>query len=175
MPTIRSISTAIALAVLAPLTVMATDASAAATSRNAWWTTHQPRSPLALNIAPARSTPDWLPMSQQPAGDPGLRAPLSDAFTSIELGAPPSAPVGANPSGIAVNQGTHTVYVVNDGDDTVSVIDADACNLPPTRPGHRDPPGKASDDTSTRIRDRSRATRWSRSPRVLQRRRRAPS
>jgi YVTN family beta-propeller protein len=36
--------------------------------------------------------------------------------------------VGANPSGIAVNEATHTVYVVNDGDNTVSVIDADACN-----------------------------------------------
>jgi len=128
VPTIRSISTAIALALLAPLTVMATEASAAATSANAWWTTHQPRSPLALNIAPARSTPDWWQMSRPPAGDLGLRASLSDAFTSIELGAPPSVPVGANPSGIAVNEATHTVYVVDDGDDTVSVIDADACN-----------------------------------------------
>ena len=58
----------------------------------------------------------------------GLRVSLRDPFTSLEPGAPPSAPVGVNPSGFAVNEATHTVYVVNDGDNTVSVIDSQACN-----------------------------------------------
>lgn len=56
----------------------------------------------------------------------GLLSP--DLFASIEPYAPPSIPVGANPGGIAVNAATHTVYVVNGSDDTVSVIDASACN-----------------------------------------------
>lgn len=58
----------------------------------------------------------------------GLRASLSATFSSIEPYAPPSVPVGAFPSGIAVNAATRTVYVVNQGDDTVSVIDARRCN-----------------------------------------------
>ena len=57
-----------------------------------------------------------------------LRAPLSASFSSVAPGAPPSAPVGMNPSGIAADEATHTVYVVNQADDTVSVIDARACN-----------------------------------------------
>ena len=94
--------------------------------------------PAAVAVAPAQAR--W---SSYPHGrvlrmrgwsssilDP--RSSLSVTFAlpshSIEPGAPPSAPVGINPSGFAVNEATHTVYVVNDGDNTVSVIDADACN-----------------------------------------------
>jgi DNA-binding beta-propeller fold protein YncE len=62
------------------------------------------------------------------AGGVELRAPLSGLFSSIEPGAPPSVPVGANPSGLAVSKVTHTVYSVNQNDNTVSVIDAHACN-----------------------------------------------
>ena len=57
-----------------------------------------------------------------------LRAPLSGAFGSIEPGAPPSVAVGANPSGLAASEATHTVYSVNQNDNTVSVIDAQGCN-----------------------------------------------
>ncbi|MGA8336270.1 MAG: beta-propeller fold lactonase family protein [Solirubrobacteraceae bacterium] len=57
-----------------------------------------------------------------------LRAPLSGSFGSIEPGAPPSVAVGANPSGLAASEATHTVYSVNQNDNTVSVIDAQGCN-----------------------------------------------
>ena len=55
-------------------------------------------------------------------------SPFAGTSTSIEPYAPPAVPVGVFPSGIAVNQATHTVYVVNSADDTVSVIDGNACN-----------------------------------------------
>ena len=69
-----------------------------------------------------------LRMGAHLVGGFGLRVSLRDSFTSLEPGAPPSAPVGVNPSGFAVNEATHTVYVVNDGDNTVSVIDSQACD-----------------------------------------------
>jgi len=62
------------------------------------------------------------------AGGLDLRASLSGSFSSVELGAPPSVRVGVNPSGVAVSKATHTVYVVNQNSDTVSVIDVRACN-----------------------------------------------
>jgi DNA-binding beta-propeller fold protein YncE len=40
----------------------------------------------------------------------------------------PTAEVGAGPDGLAVDQATSTVYVANSGNDTVSVINAAACN-----------------------------------------------
>jgi YVTN family beta-propeller protein len=41
---------------------------------------------------------------------------------------PPTVAVGGNPIGDAVDQATHTVYVANNADNTVSLIDAAACN-----------------------------------------------
>jgi YVTN family beta-propeller protein len=40
----------------------------------------------------------------------------------------PTAPVGSAPSGVAVDTATHTVYVANQGDNTVSVLDAAHCS-----------------------------------------------
>jgi YVTN family beta-propeller protein len=40
----------------------------------------------------------------------------------------PTAPVGSAPSGVAVDTATHTVYVANQGDNTVSVLDASRCS-----------------------------------------------
>jgi len=41
---------------------------------------------------------------------------------------PPAVPVGNAPAGIAVDQRNHTVYVANNSDTTVSMIDSAACN-----------------------------------------------
>jgi DNA-binding beta-propeller fold protein YncE len=40
----------------------------------------------------------------------------------------PTTSVGAAPSGVAVDTATHTVYVANPGDDTVSVLNASQCS-----------------------------------------------
>jgi DNA-binding beta-propeller fold protein YncE len=40
----------------------------------------------------------------------------------------PTTPTGNSPSGLDINPNTTTLYVANQGDDTVSVIDASACN-----------------------------------------------
>ena len=40
----------------------------------------------------------------------------------------PTIPVGSAPSGVAVDTATHTVYVANQGDNTVSVLDASRCS-----------------------------------------------
>ena len=41
---------------------------------------------------------------------------------------PPTAQVGTQPAHVAVNPATHTVYVSNEGDNTVSAIDDATCN-----------------------------------------------
>ena len=41
---------------------------------------------------------------------------------------PPQVPVGADPVSTAFDEATHTVYVTNAKDDSVSVIDAARCN-----------------------------------------------
>ena len=41
---------------------------------------------------------------------------------------PPTVTVGSFPDGVAVDQATHTVYVANGNDTTVSVIDGSRCN-----------------------------------------------
>src|SRR4030095_5744907 len=40
----------------------------------------------------------------------------------------PTTPTGNSPSGLDINPNTTTLYVANQGDDTVSVIDTSACN-----------------------------------------------
>jgi YVTN family beta-propeller protein len=53
--------------------------------------------------------------------------------------APPVVRVGRGPDGVAVNLATHTVYVANVTDDTVSVLDAATCNAADSsgcRPSH---------------------------------------
>jgi YVTN family beta-propeller protein len=47
---------------------------------------------------------------------------------SAHGGSPPTVAVGGGPIGVAVDQATRTVYVANNADNTVSVIDAATCN-----------------------------------------------
>jgi len=44
----------------------------------------------------------------------------------------PTATVGSAPSGVAVDTASHTVYVANQGDNTVSVLDASQCSASDT-------------------------------------------
>jgi YVTN family beta-propeller protein len=44
-------------------------------------------------------------------------------MAATTLGVPPTIEVGSYPSGVAVDPGTHNVYVANNADNTVSVID----------------------------------------------------
>lgn len=90
-----------------------------ASQASAAWPTHLRTSGLAGLVSGGR----WH------ATGFDVHEPLSPAFTSVEPWAPPSAPVGAGPSGIVAEDRTHTVYVVNQTDDSVSVIDAHACNV----------------------------------------------
>jgi YVTN family beta-propeller protein len=55
---------------------------------------------------------------------------------------PPTAPVGSNPIWIALNPATHTVYVINEADSTVSALDATRCNATVTSGCARDAPAK---------------------------------
>ena len=48
--------------------------------------------------------------------------------TSGCAGTPATVPTGAGPFAIAIDDATHTVYVANQDDDTLSVIDAATCN-----------------------------------------------
>lgn len=53
----------------------------------------------------------------------------SDASAGVrDRSAAPTVTVGGNPIGVAVDQATRTVYVANNGDNTVSVINAATCN-----------------------------------------------
>ena len=56
-----------------------------------------------------------------------------------------TVPVGKDPDGVAVDPGTHTVYVTNFGDDTVSVIDGSTRTVTATVPVGKDPVGVAVD------------------------------
>ena len=54
-------------------------------------------------------------------------------------------PVGSEPYGVAVDPATHTVYVTNAGDGTVSVIDAATNTVTATIPVGAYPDGVAVD------------------------------
>ena len=53
---------------------------------------------------------------------------------------PPQIHTGANPQSIAVDQRTHTLYVANQADNTLSVIDASRCNAAVTTGCFHRPP-----------------------------------
>ena len=57
-------------------------------------------------------------------------------------------PVGQGPGGVAVDPGTHTVYVANGGHNTVSVIDASTRTVSATVPVGTSPRGVAVDPGS---------------------------
>ena len=61
-----------------------------------------------------------------------------------------TVPVGRDPMGVAVDPGTHTVYVANLGDNSVSVIDGSTRTVTATVPVGKGPFGVAVDpDTHT--------------------------
>jgi YVTN family beta-propeller protein len=58
-----------------------------------------------------------------------INAAACDATNTVGCRHPaPTATVGAYPFGIAVDQAHHSIYVANEGDNTVSVINAATCN-----------------------------------------------
>jgi len=56
-----------------------------------------------------------------------------------------TVPIGKNPDGVAVDPGTHAVYVANAFDNTVSVIDASTRTVTATVPAGKYPQGVAVD------------------------------
>jgi YVTN family beta-propeller protein len=83
--------------------------------------------------------PGWVVVA--PATDTVYVVNFGDATMSVVNGAtcnatrhsgctrfPPTVPVGTFPDGVAVNNKTHTVYVANFADGTVSVINGATCN-----------------------------------------------
>ena len=56
------------------------------------------------------------------------KATCNATFTSGCAQTPHVARVGSGPDGVALNAATHTLYVSNVNDDTVSVLDAASCN-----------------------------------------------
>lgn len=65
----------------------------------------------------------------------------SDASAGVrDRSAAPTVTVGGNPIGVAVDQATRTVYVANNGDNTVSVINAATCNAKHTAGCKQHPP-----------------------------------
>jgi len=50
---------------------------------------------------------------------------------------PPTVTVGSSPDGLAFDGATHSLYVANQGDNTVSVINTDRCNASTTSHCHR--------------------------------------
>jgi len=77
------------------------------------------------------------------AGAGKAPAPAATAPVSRQLVAVATIPVGADPTGVAVDPGTHAVYVTNRGDDTVSVVEAASKRVIATIPVGRRPNGLA--------------------------------
>jgi YVTN family beta-propeller protein len=129
----RPAATRIAVVLAAALAAAAIPASASATTAGdyARWMGSSLRSPLTLGALPGR-----------------LDATLPHAWTPSSTGAgwlsppwaAPTVAVGGNPVGVAVDPATHTVYVANGADNTVSVINAATCNAANTAGCNQTPP-----------------------------------
>src|SRR6516165_3690163 len=114
--------------------------------------------------ASTRTVTATVPVARNPVGvavDPGTHTvyvPTNDGTVSVidastrtvtatvPVGKGPHgvAPVGRGPGGVAVDAGTHTVYVTNNGD-SVSVIDASTRTVTATLPVGKSPGGVAVD------------------------------
>ncbi len=77
-------------------------------------------------------------------------APVA-AVTATQLVALATVPVGADPTGVAVDAAAHAVYVTNQGDDTVSVIDGTALRVVATIKVGRSPAAVAVDAKLRRV------------------------
>jgi YVTN family beta-propeller protein len=86
--------------------------------------------------AAGRFTTRLARAGSRPAGVAALPAPLPDSFTSDGLGAQPAHTLGTLPRVLAgageqdaaFDPESHTVYVANSSDNTLSVVDARTCN-----------------------------------------------
>jgi DNA-binding beta-propeller fold protein YncE len=67
-------------------------------------------------------------------------ATCNAAVTTGCANTPPTITVGSVPEGVALNQRTHTIYVANNNDQTVSVIDDATCNATNTSGCSQTPP-----------------------------------
>jgi YVTN family beta-propeller protein len=87
--------------------------------------------PTHLAVDPAAHT---LYVSNEGAEAPGTTISMVDTLTCnavVTTGcrvSQPTAPVGAGPDGLSVDPSSHTLYVSNGADNTVSVIDTTTCN-----------------------------------------------
>ncbi len=84
-----------------------------------------PVSPLSPTPGPSQSRSHW---SGWPPGRPS--GPAAPGTADRRPGAPgaPTVPVGGNPVAVAVDEATHTAYIGNGNDNTVSVINTATCN-----------------------------------------------
>jgi YVTN family beta-propeller protein len=81
-----------------------------------------------------------------PAGPgPATSSPSAAPPTGRTYTVTATVPVGNNPAGVAVDPGTHTVYVIANGNDSVSVIDASTRTVTATVPVGHAPAGVAVD------------------------------
>jgi YVTN family beta-propeller protein len=114
-----STATRIALVLAAALALAGAPASASATTAGAHgrWLGSGLGSPLAWGGGrlDATSPHAWTPSS-------------ASVWRQSVPGTAPTVAVGGNPVGVAVDPATHTVYVANGTDNTVSVINAANCN-----------------------------------------------
>jgi YVTN family beta-propeller protein len=85
------------------------------------------RSPAWLTVDPATGTV-YTPNADDNTISVVNATTCSAILTFACTRFPPTAPVGDGPDGAAVNDATHTVYVANGNDGTVSVIDGATCN-----------------------------------------------
>jgi len=109
----------------------------------------------------------WLPAAAQAA--PSLYAPPSMIVGTV--------PTGQSPSVVAVNPATHKVYVANEGDLTLSVLDGVALRVIATLPIGIGSHALAVNPTTNRIYVANLGSsllhcdRWSRGPRACERHR----
>src|SRR6516164_6958422 len=70
----------------------------------------------------------WLARLGRHGALPGHPRTLPASGLSVPHPPQTTVQVGANPTGVMTDPATHTVYVANSGDGSVSVINASACN-----------------------------------------------